>query len=235
MQPALKTKLTKADYKVIEKFLESDETPEDCMNLSMMDGFLTAIVIGPDMIQPSQWIPVLFGVNSEDDTIGKSHEKMQRIFGLLLAHYNILISTFDRNPVDFKPILSDEEQLSEDITIIDDWCCGFMVTYHFSQESWKPLVEDPDLYKLFSTIALRGTESGLEEVKNDQELQSVSHKQWVSSHRNSILGMNEYWKPIREIAGRKRVKKSSEKINRNAPCPCGSGKKYKKCCLEKTH
>ena len=22
----------------------------------------------------------------------------------------------------------------------------------------------------------------------------------------------------------------SEKINRNAPCPCGSGKKYKKCC-----
>ena len=21
------------------------------------------------------------------------------------------------------------------------------------------------------------------------------------------------------------------KVNRNAPCPCGSGKKYKKCCL----
>jgi uncharacterized protein YecA (UPF0149 family) len=23
------------------------------------------------------------------------------------------------------------------------------------------------------------------------------------------------------------------KVGRNAPCPCGSGKKYKKCCLEK--
>lgn len=23
----------------------------------------------------------------------------------------------------------------------------------------------------------------------------------------------------------------SQKIDRNAPCPCGSGKKYKKCCL----
>jgi uncharacterized protein YecA (UPF0149 family) len=22
----------------------------------------------------------------------------------------------------------------------------------------------------------------------------------------------------------------SEKVGRNAPCPCGSGKKYKKCC-----
>ncbi|HHX32016.1 MAG TPA: SEC-C domain-containing protein, partial [Bacteroidales bacterium] len=24
-----------------------------------------------------------------------------------------------------------------------------------------------------------------------------------------------------------------EKIGRNDPCPCGSGKKYKKCCLGK--
>ena len=28
-------------------------------------------------------------------------------------------------------------------------------------------------------------------------------------------------------------KKHSEKIGRNDPCPCGSGRKYKKCCLEK--
>ena len=26
------------------------------------------------------------------------------------------------------------------------------------------------------------------------------------------------------------LEKSLDKINRNAPCPCGSGKKYKKCC-----
>ena len=25
----------------------------------------------------------------------------------------------------------------------------------------------------------------------------------------------------------------SKKVGRNAPCPCGSGKKYKKCCLIK--
>ena len=27
---------------------------------------------------------------------------------------------------------------------------------------------------------------------------------------------------------------STKKISRNAPCPCDSGKKYKKCCLTKT-
>jgi preprotein translocase subunit SecA len=31
-------------------------------------------------------------------------------------------------------------------------------------------------------------------------------------------------------AAKKPVKRESEKIGRNDPCPCGSGKKYKKCC-----
>ncbi len=33
-----------------------------------------------------------------------------------------------------------------------------------------------------------------------------------------------------ESAPKQPVRRSSEKIPRNAPCPCGSGKKYKKCC-----
>ena len=33
-----------------------------------------------------------------------------------------------------------------------------------------------------------------------------------------------------ESAPKQPVRRSSEKIQRNAPCPCGSGKKYKKCC-----
>jgi preprotein translocase subunit SecA len=34
-----------------------------------------------------------------------------------------------------------------------------------------------------------------------------------------------------ESARRKKpVRRDGEKIGRNAPCPCGSGKKYKKCC-----
>jgi uncharacterized protein YecA (UPF0149 family) len=28
-------------------------------------------------------------------------------------------------------------------------------------------------------------------------------------------------------------KRKSPKIGRNEPCPCGSGKKFKKCCLNK--
>jgi len=33
-----------------------------------------------------------------------------------------------------------------------------------------------------------------------------------------------------ESPGKKPVKRANKKVGRNAPCPCGSGKKYKKCC-----
>jgi preprotein translocase subunit SecA len=48
--------------------------------------------------------------------------------------------------------------------------------------------------------------------------------------------MAESWKSwqssadSQEIAGRGADTKSPKKIGRNAPCPCGSGLKYKKCC-----
>ncbi len=37
---------------------------------------------------------------------------------------------------------------------------------------------------------------------------------------------------IDELPGH-RPERSAQKVGRNAPCPCGSGKKYKKCCLSK--
>ena len=33
-----------------------------------------------------------------------------------------------------------------------------------------------------------------------------------------------------EIVGEKPIVREQPKVNRNDPCPCGSGKKYKKCC-----
>ncbi len=44
-----------------------------------------------------------------------------------------------------------------------------------------------------------------------------------------VLGTRRFGRPLplsSEIV-------KTEKVGRNAPCPCGSGKKYKKCCLNK--
>lgn len=43
-------------------------------------------------------------------------------------------------------------------------------------------------------------------------------------YNRAMYGTCESPKPV--------VKEKSEKIGRNAQCPCGSGKKFKNCCLE---
>src|SRR5690349_11778488 len=44
------------DLEALDRFLMSDASPEDCMQLSDLDGFLTGIAIGPEPILPSEWL-----------------------------------------------------------------------------------------------------------------------------------------------------------------------------------
>jgi preprotein translocase subunit SecA len=53
-----------------------------------------------------------------------------------------------------------------------------------------------------------------------------SRRQRVVAHRGSLPGEAEDG----ETVAIKTVRRQGEKVGRNAPCPCGSGKKYKKCC-----
>src|ERR1700679_2201659 len=45
--------LTETEIAQLEDFLISDSVPEEAMDLSMMDGFITALVSGPNLMMPN--------------------------------------------------------------------------------------------------------------------------------------------------------------------------------------
>jgi len=45
----------------LEAFLESDATPHTYMDISALDGFLTALAIGRSVPLPSRWMPIIWG------------------------------------------------------------------------------------------------------------------------------------------------------------------------------
>ena len=47
---------------------------------------------------------------------------------------------------------------------------------------------------------------------------------WDSVHHEKVDNMFIEWRE------QKYITRHVDKVGRNAPCPCGSGKKYKKCC-----
>jgi len=50
-----------SDLEALDEFLLSDQAPLDSMGLSDLDGFLTGLVVGPETIMPSEWLPLVWG------------------------------------------------------------------------------------------------------------------------------------------------------------------------------
>ena len=73
---ALDEPLSESELDELETFLASDAVPHDCMDLEMLDGYLAAIVSGPDAIQPSfgTWKPP----RSVDSCVGRTARRRLR-------------------------------------------------------------------------------------------------------------------------------------------------------------
>ena len=191
--------LSEADYKELEDFLISEESPEDCMDISMLDGFLAAILIGPETTQPYDWLNYVFRPKSERESKMVSTEKMQRILELIMTHYNITAAKFLTNPDSYKPMFYERTVEGKTYTIVDEWCMGFMTGTVISGDSWEPLIKHEKHYALLAAIATYGTEEGWEDLKNDPELKKIPHDRWVAEIRASVPEIYRFWLPYREI------------------------------------
>jgi len=45
----------------LDDFLLSEAAGEDAMLLAELDGFLAGVIVCPDMIMPSEWLPAVWG------------------------------------------------------------------------------------------------------------------------------------------------------------------------------
>ena len=54
------------DLEALDAYLSSDDSPENCMMLSDMDGFLHGVICSPVMIPSEEWMPVALGADPAD-------------------------------------------------------------------------------------------------------------------------------------------------------------------------
>src|SRR5262249_11767395 len=96
--------LSESDYDELEVFLGSTAVPQDCMDLEMLDGFLPAVVSGPELIQPSEWLPVVWSDSQRTVTpVFQNNEQAERILSLVLRLQQSIRRTLAESPTRFKP------------------------------------------------------------------------------------------------------------------------------------
>jgi uncharacterized protein len=108
------------DLDALDDYLMSDHAPDDGMGLSDLDGFLAGIVVGAELIMPSEWLPVIWG---DGEPEFQTEAEMRTVLGTIMGRYNEIIACLDSDPEGFEPIFLER---AEDEVVATDWAGGFL-------------------------------------------------------------------------------------------------------------
>jgi uncharacterized protein len=216
--------LSDDELEELETFLVSGAVGEEGMDISMLDGFLTALAVGPNTLSPSQWLPAVWG---RQEVAWGDKRQAERIMSLIFRHANAILFYLRDEPDTFEPLLYEREAEGQAIPIIDEWCAGFVAGMALDEAGWQELLDSAEGDELLYPILLYGTETGWEEMEKHPELEE-RHEALAASLGDCVMGIHAWWLPKRKA--RSTMRRDEPKVGRNDLCPCGSGRKFKRCC-----
>lgn len=195
---------------------------DSILDVSEMDGFFAALACAPDTIMPSRWMPAIWGgekLAPEWESKNEFETFSQAVFTL----YNHVMHSLSED--DFQALFLEREVEGKIHTIVDEWCAGFIRGINL----WEPLIAEdvPLIEDLIRPLRLFATEAYVEKREAMSEDEIIAQQQLIEPNVRCLfqhfLGQRKQAKvPI--VCGK-------QKVGRNDPCICGSGKKFKKCCL----
>ena len=229
--------LSEAEYDELDSCLERFQG-EQAMNLEMLDGFFTALICSPEMTPPSVYLQEIWGGGEmADDEIFDTTDELQGFINLAMRHWNAVIKKLSEDEV-FLPLLLED---SDGVAKGNDWATGFMRGMKIHKEDWSELLNDEESGgSLVPIMALTH--------EHDTDPEMRTYKEPVSPERREQLivgvaagarNIYRYFEPHRHMSTSNRsagstFRREEPKVGRNEPCPCGSGRKFKRCCGDVT-
>ncbi len=211
--PAFGVALDEAERDWLAAFLTGPQAPATSFTLEMVDGLFAAVAAGPAAVPPSEYLPILWG---DEGALPRydSPEQEEYVDQLLLRHMDSLAKRLARGhphaPILF-PATLDQTARS--------WARGFVVGLSLRSGAWQAMLDDEDTAAPVTFIGgLIQDEMGDEPVEGETRAQIIEHLPEL------LRAIHAYWRRPAPPPPR------AAKIGRNDPCPCGSGRKFKKCC-----
>jgi uncharacterized protein len=226
------TPLSDEEYDRLDRFLldrideETDTTDRDegVLDISELDGLLTALVSGPVTVMPSQWLPAVWG---DFEPVWENEKEFQEIFSLMMRHMNIISGMLMETPEEFEPLFLGRDVEGDSHIIVDEWCEGYWRGMQLTRAQWDTGGEEMTEL-LTPVLAFTGvTEWCAHDLAYD-EMRII--QQAIAPN---VRAIHAYWLARRADRQPEHtpVRHSGPRVGRNDPCPCGSGKKYRRCCL----
>jgi uncharacterized protein len=220
--------LTDAEIDHLSAILERFAN-EGSMNLEQLDGFLAAVICGPEFVPPSKFLPEIWG----DQTVFEDTSTAQEFLSLIMRHWNAIADILNAGEIYLPLLLEDESGIARG----NDWADGFLRGMEFGREDWALLLNDEDHGGSLMPIFALANENN-----PDPEMRPYKGPVSAELRETLIVGavaglaqIYRYFKAQRmfdngPLGDMPTFLRKIPKIGRNDPCPCGSGKKFKQCC-----
>lgn len=211
------------------------------LNLEGLDGFFCALIASPRGVSPSEYLPVIVGGEMPNEGGFASLDEANVTVSLILRHWNSIITDLDNESIHI-PMVVDVEPGEVPGR---DWARGFMRGVELAGEGWSELFDSEKEGDLFVIPLVAGEvdpdwpKEPLTKQQDDDIITSLtvgaarSYRYFAQARRANAeaqyedaleeedLDVDEYPETFVRPA---------PKVGRNDACPCGSGKKFKRCC-----
>ena len=241
--PAMATPPSYLDDTQIERLsdlLDQRAVPFKGLNLEALDGFLSALVLAPSAVPASEWQPVVWGGQAprwSDET------EAGQVQALLMGHWNMCAARArhdgDTLPDHLAPLLwlpedpeSGEDALAEDeLDVGRDWALGFFTAVMLREAEWDRWLDENDwLEEIFDQLDRLASGEAINPDDPTAPATPVGYRERlaiVMDLPSMLADLNHH--RVEALTPRTPIRRK-EGPGRNDPCPCGSGKKFKKCC-----
>lgn len=218
------------EFETLEELLTSDAVPEDCMDLEMLDGYLAAVLSSPTRIPPEQWLPDVWSAHGDAVSFG-SGSLVQQVIRLVRRYYNELATTLGQ-PEGWEPFCYASAE-GDSLRVGEEWIEGFAQGLELWSDNWEKTVPEEAAHavreELDAILAPWEDEEAAENADDETRLE------WLERAVTGIGVILSRWRehglaPVELLAVDGPAVPSASGVGRNEACPCGSGKKYKKCC-----
>ena len=119
----------------LDDWLDALDPPAKVDGASMLDGYVTAIVVGPCSIPPDEWFVDLLGARGR---IATAHGKTLAAMTAIVARFNAISETLSTAPTQHAPIF---EKTEEGLALPHPWCMGFLSAMKLRLKAWEPLLD----------------------------------------------------------------------------------------------
>lgn len=220
--------LTDAELDRLAEFLK-DCAGGKAMNVEELDGFFAALVAGPDVVMPSEYLREVFGGELSDAHEFGTMEEANDILALLLRHWNEIAATLSKGDAYLPVLLEDASGVSHG----NDWARGFMRGVEMRHDGWADLIADEEHGGCMVPVLMLFHEYDADPEMRPEPIGKEQREKVITHMAAGLVGAYRYFRQqgLPALGTRPPEPRSAKtKIGRNDPCPCGSGKKYKHCC-----